>query len=225
MSSPIVVAQATMDDLDGLTPLFDGYRTFYQRPSDPDAAREFLREYEPPANALPVYVVAKQWMWKLQHASGRREINELHVPLGEPVRLVMTAQDAIHSFYVPAFRLKQDVLPGRYTSMWFTATQPGEFHLFCAEYCGSEHSQMVGRIVVMPPAQFAAWVASKGGTMPGAAKPTSPDATVNSPITNPAAPAVAATGGTETSPAPPAVVDATAKPPVSTQGSTNSEGR
>ena len=123
------------------------------------AAHDFMRMYEPPRDALPVYVVAKQWMWKLQHRSGRREINELHVPLGQPVRLVMTAQDAIHSFYVPAFRLKQDVLPGRYTSLWFTATQLGEFHLFCAEYCGSEHSQMIGRIVVMPPAEYARWVA------------------------------------------------------------------
>jgi cytochrome c oxidase subunit 2 len=124
------------------------------------AARDFLRLAEPPAGALPVYVLAKQWMWKLQHAGGRREINELHVPLGQPVRLVMTAQDAIHSFYVPAFRLKQDVLPGRYTSLWFTATRLGEFHLFCAEYCGSQHSQMIGRIVVMPPAEYARWVAA-----------------------------------------------------------------
>lgn len=133
------------------------------------AAHDFLLLYEPPANALPVYVVAKQWMWKLQHAAGRREINELHLPLGQPVRLVMTAQDAIHSFYVPAFRLKQDVLPGRYTSLWFTPTQLGEFHLFCAEYCGSEHAQMVGRIVVMPPAEFARWVAA-GPAEPGLAQ-------------------------------------------------------
>jgi len=124
------------------------------------AARDFLRLYQPPADALPVYVVAKQWMWKLQQPGGRREINELHVPLGRPVRLLMTSQDAIHSFYVPAFRLKQDVLPGRYTSLWFTATQTGEFHLFCAEYCGSQHSQMLGRIVVMQPAEYARWAGS-----------------------------------------------------------------
>ncbi|TFY97204.1 cytochrome c oxidase subunit II [Ramlibacter humi] len=133
------------------------------------AAHDFLLLYEPPRDALPVYVVAKQWMWKLQHAAGRREINELHVPLGQPVRLVMTAQDAIHSFYVPAFRLKQDVLPGRYTSLWFTPTQVGEFHLFCAEYCGSQHSQMIGRIVVMPPAEFTRWV-SAGPTEPSLAQ-------------------------------------------------------
>jgi cytochrome c oxidase subunit II len=124
------------------------------------AARDFMQLYDPPANALPVYVVAKQWMWKLQHASGRREINELHVPLNQPVRLLMTSQDAIHSFYVPAFRLKQDVLPGRYTSLWFTATKLGEFDLFCAEYCGSQHSQMLGRIVVMRPTDYARWSAS-----------------------------------------------------------------
>jgi cytochrome c oxidase subunit II len=124
------------------------------------AARDFVNLYRVPADALPVYVVAKQWMWKLQHRNGKREINELHVPLGQPVRLLMTSQDAIHSFYVPAFRLKQDVLPGRYTGLWFTPTQLGDFHLFCAEYCGSEHSRMIGRIVVMPPAEYARWLAS-----------------------------------------------------------------
>lgn len=120
-------------------------------------AHDYMRLYEPPADALPVYVVAKQWMWKLQHRNGRREINELHVPLGRPVVLKMTSQDAIHSFYVPAFRQKQDVLPGRYTALWFTATQLGEFRLFCAEYCGSEHSHMLGRIVVMRPDEYARW--------------------------------------------------------------------
>jgi cytochrome c oxidase subunit 2 len=124
------------------------------------AARDFLVLYAPPRDALPIDVVAKQWMWKLQHRNGRREINELHVPLGQPVRLVMTAQDVIHSFYVPAFRLKQDVLPGRYTSIWFTPTQLGEFHLFCAEYCGSEHSMMIGRVVVMLPADYTRWLGS-----------------------------------------------------------------
>jgi cytochrome c oxidase subunit 2 len=133
------------------------------------AARDFIALYTPPQDALPVYVVAKQWMWKLQHRSGRREINELHVPLGQPVRLVMTSQDAIHSFYVPAFRLKQDVLPGRYTSLWFTPTQLGEFRLFCAEYCGSQHSQMIGRVVVMKPADYARW-SSEGTTSPSLAQ-------------------------------------------------------
>ena len=133
------------------------------------AAHEFMQLYRPPPQALPVDVVAKQWMWKLQHRNGRREINELHVPLGQPVRLVMTSQDVIHSFFVPAFRLKQDVLPGRYTTLSFTATRLGEFHLFCAEYCGSQHSQMTGRIVVMQPAEFSRWAAA-GPHQPGLAQ-------------------------------------------------------
>ncbi|MDQ6640596.1 MAG: cytochrome c oxidase subunit II [Pseudomonadota bacterium] len=133
------------------------------------AANDFISLYQPPPAALPVMVVAKQWMWKLQHRNGRREINELHVPRGQPVRLLMTSQDAIHSFFVPAFRLKQDAVPGRYTTLWFEATELGEFRLFCAEYCGSEHSQMIGRIVVMPPAEFARWLAA-GPREPGLAQ-------------------------------------------------------
>ena len=133
------------------------------------AARDYVRLIRTPADALPVYVVAKQWMWKLEHRNGRREINELHVPLGEPVRLVMTSQDAIHSFFVPAFRLKQDVLPGRYTTLAFTATRLGEFRLFCAEYCGAQHSGMLGRVVVMTPADYARWVAA-GPNEPGLAQ-------------------------------------------------------
>ena len=112
----------------------------------------------PPPNALEIFVVAKQWMWKLQHVTGQREIDELHVPSGIPVKLVMTAQDAIHSFFVPAFRVKQDVLPGRYTILWFTATAPGEYDLFCAEYCGTDHSRMLGKIVVLEPAQYQRWL-------------------------------------------------------------------
>ncbi|MBN8728726.1 MAG: cytochrome c oxidase subunit II [Xanthomonadales bacterium] len=118
----------------------------------------------PPADAAPVYVVAKQWMWKVQHPGGQREIDTLHVPLGQPIRLIMTSQDVIHSFYVPAFRLKQDVLPGRYTEMWFTATKEGTFDLFCAEFCGTDHSRMGGRVVVMPPAEYARWLAGHAGT-------------------------------------------------------------
>ena len=133
------------------------------------AAHDFMRLYQPPADALPVAVVAKQWMWKLQHRNGRREINELHVPLGQPVLLRMTSQDVIHSFFVPAFRLKQDVVPGRYTSLWFTPTELGTFDLFCAEYCGSEHSRMTGRIVVMQPAAFSRWAAA-GPNEPGLAQ-------------------------------------------------------
>jgi cytochrome c oxidase subunit 2 len=133
------------------------------------SARDYLRLYAPPANALPVQVVAKQWMWKLQHRNGHREINELHVPLGQPVELTMASQDAIHSFYVPAFRIKQDVLPGRTTRLWFTATQLGEYRIFCAEYCGSQHSHMLGRVVVMRPQDYARWLASGTG-QPGLAQ-------------------------------------------------------
>jgi cytochrome c oxidase subunit II len=133
------------------------------------AARDFVTLADPPAGALPVSVVAKQWMWKLQQRNGRREINELHVPQGEPVVLTMTSEDAIHSFFVPAFRIKQDVLPGRYTRLWFTATRVGEFPLFCSEYCGSEHSRMTGRVVVMTPADYGRWLAS-GPAQPGMAQ-------------------------------------------------------
>ena len=122
----------------------------------------YFRERTPPSDAAEIYVVAKQWMWKLEHAEGQREINELHVPVGRDVKLIMTSQDVIHSFFVPAFRIKQDVLPGRYTVEWFRATKPGTYHLFCAEYCGTQHSGMVGSIVVMEPAQYEAWM--NGGT-------------------------------------------------------------
>ncbi|HEU4601640.1 MAG TPA: cytochrome c oxidase subunit II [Steroidobacteraceae bacterium] len=119
----------------------------------------FSQFYRPPADAAHIYVVAKQWMWKLEHLNGKREIDQLHVPLGRPVELVMTSQDVIHSFYLPDFRVKQDVLPGRFTSLWFTPTQLGTFHLFCAEYCGTDHARMGGGIVVMPPDEFANWLA------------------------------------------------------------------
>ena len=118
----------------------------------------FFNMRTPPQSASEVYVVAKQWMWKLQHIEGQREINELHVPVGRDIKLIMTSQDVIHSFYVPAFRVKQDVLPGRYTTLWFHATRPGTYHLFCAEYCGTMHSGMVGDVVVMEPAQYQSWL-------------------------------------------------------------------
>jgi cytochrome c oxidase subunit II len=125
----------------------------------------YFKERTPPADATEVYVVAKQWMWKLEHAEGQREINELHVPVGRDVRMIMTSQDVIHSFFIPAFRIKQDVLPGRYTVAWFRATKPGTYHLFCAEYCGTQHSGMVGDIVVMEPAQYETWM-NGGSTGP-----------------------------------------------------------
>ncbi len=112
-----------------------------------------------PADAIELSVVGKQWMWRIQHPQGRSEINELHVPVGLPVVLRMISEDVIHSFYVPAFRVKMDVLPQRYTSLWFQATQPGVYHLFCAEYCGTEHADMRGRVIVMEPAEYAEWLA------------------------------------------------------------------
>jgi cytochrome c oxidase subunit 2 len=125
----------------------------------------YFQERTPPQGAAEVYTVAKQWMWKFQHVEGQREINELHVPVGRDVRMIMTSQDVIHSFYVPAFRIKQDVLPGRYTVAWFRATKAGTYHLFCAEYCGTMHSGMIGSVVVMEPAQYEAWLS--GGAVAG----------------------------------------------------------
>ena len=112
-----------------------------------------------PANATPVYAVGKQWMWTLEHTGGRREINELHVPAGRPIKLVMTSQDVIHSFFLPVFRIKQDVLPGRYTTLWFTATKTGDYHFLCTQYCGTDHARMIGHVVVMEPAAFGRWMA------------------------------------------------------------------
>jgi cytochrome c oxidase subunit 2 len=125
----------------------------------------FFQERTPPRGATEVYVVAKQWMWKLEHEEGPREINELHVPVGRDIKMILTSQDVIHSFYVPAFRIKQDVVPGRYTTAWFHATKAGTYHLFCAEYCGTQHSGMVGQVVVMEPAQYEAWLG--GGATTG----------------------------------------------------------
>jgi cytochrome c oxidase subunit 2 len=116
----------------------------------------------PPDNAQIVYVVAKQWMWKTQHVDGIREINELHVPVGQSIELRMISQDVIHSFYVPDFRIKQDVLPGRYTTIWFRATRPGAYHLFCAEYCGTDHSQMRGWVYVLSPSEYNRWLQQGG---------------------------------------------------------------
>jgi cytochrome c oxidase subunit 2 len=118
----------------------------------------FLRAVRTPAGAMEIYVVGKQWMWKLQHPEGRWEMNELHIPLGRKVKLTMTSEDVIHSFYVPAFRVKQDVVPGRYTTLWFEPTKTGEFHLFCAEFCGTKHSGMVGTVYVQTPAEYEKWL-------------------------------------------------------------------
>jgi cytochrome c oxidase subunit 2 len=121
-------------------------------------AKVFFDLYRVPAGAMEIFVVGKQWMWKVQHASGQREINELHVPVGRPVKLIMGSEDVIHSFYIPAFRVKADVVPGRYNTLWFQATKPGRYHLFCAEYCGTKHSGMIGSVVALGPIEFQAWL-------------------------------------------------------------------
>jgi len=119
----------------------------------------FYDAYTPPDDALQIYVVGKQWMWKIQHPEGRREINQLHVPVGQSIKLTMTSEDVIHDFFIPAFRVKKDVLPSRYTSLWFRATKTGSYHLFCAQYCGTNHSAMIGQVVVMEPAEYQMWLA------------------------------------------------------------------
>jgi cytochrome c oxidase subunit II len=126
-------------------------------------ANVYFNQARPPAETLDIYVVGKQWMWKFQHLDGQREINELHVPVGRAVRITGTSEDVIHSFFIPAFRLKADVIPGRYTTLWFNATKTGRFHLFCAEYCGTKHSGMIGTIVVMEPNEYQAWLSGGAG--------------------------------------------------------------
>ena len=123
----------------------------------------YLRLYNPPADALQIFIVGKQWMWKAQHPGGQREINELHVPAGQDVRLVMASEDVIHSFFIPALRVKHDVVPGRYETMWFRADKVGRYHIFCAEYCGTDHAHMGGWLTVMKPRDYAGWLRSQGG--------------------------------------------------------------
>jgi len=118
----------------------------------------FFEQYTPPENAMSVYVVGKQWMWKIQHESGQREINELHVPVDTDIKLIMTTEDVIHDFGLPEFRTKADIVPGRYTYLWFQATKPGKYHLFCQEYCGLNHSGMGGWVYVMEQKDFDAWL-------------------------------------------------------------------
>ncbi len=125
----------------------------------------FFRLSRPPADAMDFFAVGKQWMWKVQHPSGVREINELHVPTGRPIRITLGSEDVIHDFSIPAMRVKMDAVPGKLTTMWFTATTPGVYHLFCAEYCGTKHSGMIGQVTVMTPQAYEAWV---GGGAPSA---------------------------------------------------------
>lgn len=120
----------------------------------------FFKMASPPKEAMDIYVTGKQWMWKMQHINGHREINELHVPVGKAVRLTMTSEDVLHSFYIPAFRVKADVIPGSYSKMWFEATKPGKYHLFCAEYCGTKHSGMIGSVIVMEQKDYENWLSN-----------------------------------------------------------------
>jgi cytochrome c oxidase subunit 2 len=125
----------------------------------------FLEMFIPPKDATPIYVVGKQWMWKAEHPGGQHEINSLHVPINQPVQLTLISQDVFHSFSIPAFRVKREAIPGRYTTVWFEATQTGTFHLFCTQYCGTSHSAMIGDIVVMSPENYKRWLAgSTSGT-------------------------------------------------------------
>jgi cytochrome c oxidase subunit II len=126
----------------------------------------YFKGSQPPPNAMEILVTGKQWMWKIQHPQGKREINELHVPVGQPVRMTMTSEDVIHSFYIPAFRVKADVVPGRYTSLWFEPTKLGKYHLFCAEYCGTQHSRMGGWVYVVSQADYERWLRGAAGGAP-----------------------------------------------------------
>ncbi len=116
-----------------------------------------------PKDTLDIYVIGKQWMWKLQQPNGRKEINELHIPVNRNVKLIMGSEDVIHDFYVPAFRVKMDVVPGRYNTMWFRPTKVGRYHFFCSQYCGTNHAVMGGWVTVMDPAEYAAWLAGEAG--------------------------------------------------------------
>jgi cytochrome c oxidase subunit II len=122
-----------------------------------------------PKDTLDIYVVGKQWMWKLQQPNGRKEINELHIPLNRNVKLILGSEDVIHDFYVPAFRVKMDVVPGRYNTMWFRPTKTGKYHFFCSQYCGTNHAVMGGWVTVMDPAEYAAWLSGESGDVNPAA--------------------------------------------------------
>jgi cytochrome c oxidase subunit 2 len=118
----------------------------------------YIRNSRPPRAATEIFVIGKQWMWQLQHPEGRREINELHIPVGQPIKLTMTSEDVIHDFFIPAFRVKKDVVPGRYSTIWFEATKTGRYHFYCAQYCGTNHSHMRGYVIVMKPDDYERWL-------------------------------------------------------------------
>lgn len=130
-------------------------------------ATVFYHLRRPPAEAMQIYAVGKQWMWKFQHVEGQREINELHIPAGRPIKITLSSEDVLHSLYFPAFRTKIDAIPGRYTELWFEADTPGAYHIFCTEYCGTNHSGMIGTVTVLEPAAFQAWLqgGGEGGTL------------------------------------------------------------
>jgi cytochrome c oxidase subunit 2 len=134
------------------------------------ASSQYFANATAPDGAIEIFVTGKQWMWKVEHPEGQREINELHVPVGRPVKLTITSEDVIHDFFIPAFRVKKDALPGRYTSLWFTATETGKFHLFCAQYCGAFHAGMEGWVIVMERNEYEKWLngAAGGETMEAA---------------------------------------------------------
>ncbi len=130
------------------------------------SAKLFITMRTAPKNAMELHVIGKQWMWKIQHPGGKREINELHVPVGKDIKLVMSSEDVIHDFFIPAFRVKMDVLPGRYSMLWFKPIREGTYRFFCAEYCGTSHSKMIGRVVVQSPADYASWLSGGGNNEP-----------------------------------------------------------
>jgi cytochrome c oxidase subunit II len=121
-------------------------------------ARVYVTWANPPDDAMEIYVVGRQWMWHVQHTGGQREINQLHVPIGRPVKITLTSQDVIHSFFIPAFRLHRDAIPGRYTNAWFQATRTGRYRLYCSEYCGTNHSNMIGEVIVMDAEAYRDWL-------------------------------------------------------------------
>ena len=129
------------------------------------SAHLYFKYTQVPAGAMEILVTGKQWMWKIQHPDGTREINELHIPTGQPIKLTMTSEDVIHSFFIPVFRVKTDVVPGRYTEEWFTPNKTGKFNLFCAEYCGTDHSRMIGSVYIMSPTDYDEWLSQSGGVL------------------------------------------------------------
>jgi cytochrome c oxidase subunit 2 len=131
------------------------------------ASQVFFDLYRPPDQTLEIYATGKRWMWKFQHLDGKAEINALHIPVGRPVKVTFTSEDVLHSLYFPSFRTKADAIPGRYSTVWFEATKTGEWHIFCAEYCGTKHSGMIGTVTVMEPAAYQAWLSGNegGGTL------------------------------------------------------------